>query len=121
MGDSQGVVSLMSRIVPIGCLCFLLFSAGLLHLGPGPFPSPGVASAYAQASGTEIMQQSDHHRRVERAKKAETEMEERQVAAFGVPEAASRDYDYLILILLAVSFVVFAFVARRGRRVRSRL
>jgi hypothetical protein len=83
--------------------------------------SVGAASAYAQASGTEIMQQSDHHRRVERAKKAEAESEESQIAAFGVPEAASRDYDYLVLVLLAVSVVVLAFVARRDRRRRFRV
>jgi len=113
----------MSRIVPIGCVCLLLFSAALLHLGAGPFSPAGVAAAYAQASGTELMQQSDHHRRVERAKKAEaeTETDDPQIASFGMPEPASRDYDYLILILLAVSFVVFAFVARWGKRARSRL
>jgi hypothetical protein len=68
------------------------------------------------------MQQSDHHRRAERAKKVEAEAEagDRQIAAFGMPEAASRDYDYFVLIMLAASIVVLAFVARRRRDARFR-
>ena len=83
--------------------------------------SIGTALADAQTTGTELMQQSDHHRRVERAKKAETEIEDRQIAAFGMPEGAARDYDYIVLIMLASSIVILAFVARRRRRTKFRL
>ena len=83
--------------------------------------SIGTALANAQTTGTELMQQSDHHRRVERAKKAEAEAEGRQIAAFGVPEVATRDYDYLVFVILVGSIVVLAFVARRRRRERFRL
>ena len=81
----------------------------------------GMALGNAKTTGTELMQQSDHHRRVERAKKEEAEAEERQIAAFGMPEAASRDYDYLAFVVLVASIVVLAFVARRKRRTRFRL
>ena len=82
-------------------------------------PSMGATLANALTAGTELMQQSDHQRRVERAKKAEAA--DRQIAAFGMPEAASRQYDYLVLVMLAVSIVILAVIARRRRRERFRL
>lgn len=110
----------MRLIVAICCVCAVLFSAAALrHPDSGLVPSITTALANAQATGTELMQQSDHHRRVEQAKKAEDE--DRQIAAFGVPEATTRDYDYLVLILLAASVVILASVARRNRRARFRL
>ena len=110
-------------VVVVAVFCLLLSAADLRHSDAGRVPLVRAASLQAQPSRTELMQQSDHHRRVERAKKAEaeTETDDPQIASFGMPEPASRDYDYLILILLAVSFVVFAFVARWGKRARSRL
>jgi hypothetical protein len=111
----------MGRIAAICCVCIALISAALLGPPNVPVPEVGAMPAYAQATGTELMQQSDHHRRVERAKKAEAESEEEQMAAFGIPEAPGRDYDYLVLILLAVSVVILSLVARRDRRASSRL
>jgi hypothetical protein len=89
----------------------------------GAVPSVGTSLASAQGASTELQQQSDHRRRVERAKKAaaDTEVENRQIAAIGVPEAASRDFDYLVFIVLAASVVVLAFIARRKRRAGLRL
>ncbi len=111
----------MRWIAATCCICCLLLSAAVLRCpSSGVLPSVGTALADAEATRTELMQQSDHHRRVERAKKVEAEAEDRQIAAFGIPEAASRDYDYLVLIMLAASVVVLAFVARRRRHVRSR-
>jgi hypothetical protein len=112
----------MAKYIGICCLCFLVLSAGLVDPPIARFTPVGPAPVYAQATDTELMQQSDHHRRTTRAKKAqaEAESEERQIAAFGVPETASRNYDYLILVLLAVSLVILTFVTRRDRRARLR-
>ena len=112
----------MGRIAGIGCLLLLFCSAVLLAPGTRPLRPVLTAPAYAQASSTEIMKQSDHHRRVERAKKAQAEARnsDQQMAAFGMPESSSEGYDYLVVVLLAVSLIVIAFVARRGRRARSR-
>ncbi len=110
----------MRCIVAICCACCLLLSAAVLRCpGRDVLPSIGTTLANAQTTGKELMQQSDHHRRVERAKKAEAE--DRRIAAFGMPEAASRDYDYLVLIMLAGSIVILTFVARRRRRQRFHL
>ena len=110
----------MRCIVAICCACCLLLSAAALRYpGGDALPSMGATLANALTAGTELMQQSDHQRRVERAKKAEAA--DRQIAAFGMPEAASRDYDYLAFVVLVASIVVLAFVARRKRRTRFRL
>jgi hypothetical protein len=103
------------------CLVFWLLAsaAPICRHGGGVLPLVGITLANAQASGTELMQQSDHQRRVERAKKAEAE--ERQIAAFGMPEAASRDYDVVVLIMLAASVVILAVIASRRSHPRPRL
>jgi hypothetical protein len=120
MGTSQGVVSIMRTMVVICCVCSLVLSTAALTLRePRPVPSIVTTLANAQTENTEIMKQSDHRRRVEKAKKAEDD--KRQIAAFGVPDAATRDYDYLVLIVLGVSLLILALVARRRHRTGFRL
>lgn len=117
MEGIQGVISFMRIIVAISCFCCLLLSAVALRVPEeGGLRPEGSALANAQAASTELMQQSDHRRRTERAKKAEAE--DPQIAAFGVPEGTSGNLDFVVLAILAGSIVFLAFLARRRRRTR---
>jgi hypothetical protein len=65
------------------------------------------------------MQQSDHKKRMENAKKNQTS--EGQIAASAVPTPAPGNYDYLALVILGASVVILAFVASKRGRARLRL
>jgi len=119
MEGIQGVISFMRIFVAVCCLCCLLLSGAVLRFPEGGRLNPvGKALANAQTASTELMQQSDHRRRAERAKKAEAEAEDPQIAAFGVPEGTSGNLDFVVLAILAGSIAFLAIIARRRRRTR---
>jgi hypothetical protein len=74
-------------------------------------------SSRSQPDHTELMQQSDHQRRVNERRKARAE--EQNMAALAAPEADTRNGDYVVLAILIASAVVLAFAA--GRRKMTRL
>jgi hypothetical protein len=119
MGLAKGVVFAMRCLVAMCLFCAVLFSA----LTPGPSPTGlaplGSSQLQAQVSRTELMQQNDHKQRMERAKKAQAEGN--QLATLVATESTSGNYDYLVLVVLAASVVLLAFVAGKRKRARFRL
>ena len=98
----------------------LLLCAANLGLREGSIaPRVGTAHLRAQPSRTELMQQSHHKKRVDDAQKARTD--DKQIAAAGIPEARTGDYDYVVVAILAASIVILAFVAGKKRHARFRV
>lgn len=98
----------------------LLLSAAAPRL-PYAHGAPAIESTpvQAQASDTRLMQQSDYKRRMEGTRKVRSEGS--QAATAAVPEASSGNSDYLILLVVAGSVVILAFLPRRKRRAGFRL
>jgi hypothetical protein len=84
--------------------------------------SPPEASAQQQAGKqkrTDLMQQSDHQRRRDRAR--QDKLDEKQMASLTLPEERETRVDYWVFAILVGSFVVLAVVQnRRSRRRRER-
>lgn len=109
------------RCFAVMCIiCCVVCSAIVLRCPhSGGALSIGTSIAQAQPSRTELMQQSHHKQRADKARKVEGE--DPRAAALAVVEPASGDYDYLVLVILASSLVILALVTNSRRRARSRL
>jgi hypothetical protein len=104
----------------IGMVCGLVLSA----VGPSLHRTQWsslleTAPLLAQGTRTDLMQQSDYKHRLNEARKTGTEERGPSPVEEALPAAAVSDY--LVLVLLAVSVVILAFVASRQRRTRFRL
>lgn len=73
----------------------------------------------AASSQTQLMQQSDHKRRLSEAR--ESEVTERQMAAIApTGEQPTRELDYIVLAVLAVSLVAMIIISKKRNKMRAR-
>ncbi len=99
-------------------LRFTAISLIFIFLLPAIIPWSMPAEAWAQASRSDLMQQSDHRRRT--ANQAKPEPVKQQTAGVVPLGTGARHGDYLVLAILVGSVVILAFIATRGKRVRFR-
>ena len=100
----------------------ILVFFGLVSIFHVPVTPTAAASdiqlAQSSPEKTQLMQQSDHHRRLDRDRKVKTS--ERQVATVTPVESHSAGFDVAILIILVASAMILILFSTRKRRAKLR-